>query len=78
METVFGKENLEEFLIFMEINRFVLMYIIPWAAVIIVIMNMLVLLLSVMVYINSWKEAHKPAFLFIGTLAAIDVLLGGY
>ena len=75
IETVLGKENLEEFLMFVAINRFVLRNIIPWVGVLIVMMNMLVVLFSMMVYI---KETHKPAFLFIGTLAAIDVLLGGY
>ena len=78
LETVWGEDNLEEFLIFVEINRFVFTYIIPWVGVVIVMMNMLVVLLSMMVYINTEKETHKPSFMFIGTLALIDVLLGGY
>ena len=35
IETVLGKENLEEFLMFVAINRFVLRNIIPWVGVLI-------------------------------------------
>ena len=77
LEDVVGTEMLNHFLIIANTNKYVLWYIIPWLATIIVVMNMVVAVLSAITYIRTERENHKPAFVFIGTLALADVLLGG-
>ena len=52
-------------------------YIMPWVASIILVTNMLVSILSAIIYSKTKKRNHKPAFVFIGFLSFFDMLVGG-
>ena len=77
IEDIVGEDALNHFLRIITMNKFVLWNIVPWLGTIIVVMNMVVVLLSATIYIKTERENHKPAFVFIGTLALADVFLGG-
>ena len=77
IDDIVGEDALNHFLRIITMNKFVLWNIIPWLSTIIVMTNMVVALLSATIYIKTKRENHKPAFVFIGTLALADVFLGG-
>ena len=57
LEDVVGTEMLNHFLIIANTNKYVLWYIIPWLATIIVVMNMVVAFLSA-TFIFQWAIGH--------------------
>ena len=77
VEDIIGAESLNQLLTIITINKYVLWYIVPWLSTIVVVMNMLVVILCSLIYVKTGRNNHKPAFVFIGTLALADVLLGG-
>ena len=70
--------GLEAYLNLVDISDAILFYVIPWVATIVVVANMLVAILCAIIYLKTKKRNHKPAFVFIGFLALIDVILGRY
>ena len=77
VEDIIGAESLNQLLTIITINKYVLWYIVPWLSTIVVVMNMLVVILCSLICVKTGRNNHKPAFVFIGTLALADVLLGG-
>ena len=75
---VVGNDNLKEYLNQVEISDAILFYVIPWVATIAVVANILVALPCGIIYLKTKKKNHKPAFVFIGFLALIDVILARY
>jgi len=60
-----------------EINNAILSDVAPWMGTIAVVTNHIVVLLSIAIYMKTKKKNHKPAFVFIGFLAFIDIVIGG-
>ena len=75
---VVGDDNLQAYLNLAEISDAILFYVIPWVATIAVVANILVALPCGIIYLKTKKKNHKPAFVFIGFLALIDVILARY
>ena len=73
---VVGDDNLQAYLHLVDISDAILFYVIPWVATIVTMANMLVALLCSIIYLKTKKKNHKPAFVFIGFLALIDVIFG--
>ena len=76
IEKTVGKVTLKFYLDVRDIKENVLTYIVPWLAIIAVIMNLIVFILCLIIYWKTKKVNHKPAFVFIGFLAIMDVLNG--
>ena len=75
---VVGDDNLQAYLNLAELSDAILFYVIPWVASIAVVANILVALPCGIIYLKTKKKNHKPAFVFIGFLALIDVILARY
>ena len=71
-----GQDSMLQVLMIIEIIT-ILSYVIPWMGIIVVLTNLIVLVLSIAIYMKTKKKNHKPAFVFIGFLAAIDNVIGG-
>ena len=74
---VVGNQRLEKYLTIVDISDSIFFYLIPWVATITIITNMLVTILCAIIYLKTKKKNHKPAFVFIGFVALMDVILGG-
>jgi tellurite resistance protein TehA-like permease len=76
IETV-GIATVEQHIRFRSALYFVGKYIMPFAGIVIFITNMVVSILSAIIYAKTKKKNHKPAFVFIGILSCYDMLVGG-
>jgi hypothetical protein len=75
---LFGKSDpVERLLNLRAVQSFTGTFILPWLGSITVIINLVVLVLSGVIYSKTKKINHKPAFLFIGMLSLFDMLVGG-
>ena len=72
LRKVLGNETLDQFLTVSSFNTAIL----PWIATIVVVTNLLVCFLCLGIYLKTKRRNHKPAFVFIGFLALIDVVIG--
>merc|ERR1719312_2468381 len=54
-----------------------LRYIQPPGGIITLVLNFVVFILCFVIYSNTKKKNHKPAFLYIGFLAFFDMIIGG-
>ena len=78
IEKTIGHDSLLRILWILEVNYATLHYEIPWLGIITVLSNFFVVFFCVVIYLKTkWKKS-KPAFVFIGFLASIDIILGGY
>ena len=73
-----GQDSLFQVHMIIEINNAILSYVAPWLGTITVVTNHIVVLLSIAIYMKTKKKNHKPAFVFIGFLAFIDIVIGGW
>ena len=78
IEKTIGNYSLMRILQILEVNNASLHYVIPWLGIIIVLSNFLVVFFCAVIYLKTKRKNHKPAFVFIGFLAIIDIILGGY
>ena len=76
-ETV-GQDSLFQLLMIIDIITILSNNVIPWIGLIAVVTNFIVFVLSIAIYMKTKKKNHKPAFVFIGFLAAIDNVIGGW
>eukprot|EP00092_Neocalanus_flemingeri_P003706 GFUD01003982.1.p1 GENE.GFUD01003982.1~~GFUD01003982.1.p1 ORF type:complete len:454 (+),score=45.61 GFUD01003982.1:460-1821(+) len=74
--TSVGHQSAERLLHLKSAKSFIGTFIIPWVAVITIITNMVVSILSAIIYLKTKKKNHKPAFVFIGFLALFDMFEG--
>ena len=75
-ETV-GDESLLQVFMIMEISNSIQNYVIPLMGPVASVSNLIVVFLCIVIYIKTQKKNHKPAFVFIGFLAAIDAVICG-
>ena len=73
-----GNESAETLLNLITSNTVIETFIRPWMAFLTIITNMVVSVLSAIIYLKTKKKNHKPAFVFIGFLALFDMLEGWY
>ena len=76
-ETI-GHDFLSNLLLIIRMNDSILNYVIPWMGTIVYVTNLIVMFFCIVIYLKTKRKNHKPAFVFIGFLAAIDSILGGY
>ena len=76
-ETI-GNDSLLQILKIINVNDAILYYVIPWMGTITVLSNFTVIFFCVVIYLKTKRKNHKPAFVFIGFLASIDSIVGGY
>ena len=60
------------------IQSFLLTNIQPWIATTRALLNLVVVVLCLIMYLQTKRTNHKPAFVFIGALAVIDMVVGRY
>ena len=72
-----GITTIEQHIRFRSALNFVGKYIMPFAGIVIFITNMVVTILSAIIFAKTKKKNHKPAFVFIGILSCYDMLVGG-
>ena len=77
IEEVIGLYGMSQLRVTININNSIKKYLVPWVATITVGTNLMVAILCAMIYLKTKRKSHKPAFVFIGFLAILDVLLGG-
>ena len=78
IENTLGNDSLLQTLKILEVNDAILYYVIPWMGTITVLSNFTVIFFCVVIYLKTKRKNHKPAFVFIGFLASIDSIVGGY
>jgi hypothetical protein len=78
IQKAIGNDSLLQILRIIEMNDALLNYVIPWLGTITILSNFTVIFLCVVIYLKTKRKNHKPAFVFIGFLASIDSLVGGY
>ena len=71
-----GPTILVDFLKILKVNDWILTYLMPWISALTVLTNLTVSSLCLGIYIKTKRTSHKPAFVFIGFLALIDVIFG--
>ena len=76
LRKVLGNQTLDQFLTVSSFNTAIVKYFLPWIAAIVVVTNLLVCFLCLGIYLKTKRRNHKPAFVFIGFLALIDVVIG--
>ena len=76
-ETI-GHDPLSRLLLMIRINEAILRYVTPWMGTMVEVTNLMVVFFCILIYLKTKKTNHKPAFVFIGFLAAIDFTIGGY
>ena len=77
IEQVICQDSLSQLLSIVSINDTIEMYLVPWIAAITWVSNMMVAILCAIIYLKTKKKSHKPAFVYIGFVAIIDMQLGG-
>ena len=75
---VVGGDNLNAYLNLVDISDIITFNVVPWFATIAVFANIMVALPCGIIYLKTKKKNHKPAFVFIGFLALIDIILARY
>ena len=78
IENTLGNGSLLQTLTLLEVNDAVLYYVIPWLGTLTALLNFVVAFFCLVIYLKTKRKNHKPAFVFIGFLASIDIILGGY
>ena len=77
IQQTIGQDSLSWILLMIRMNDAILHYVMPWLGAIVDVTNLIVVFFCIVIYLNTKKTNHKPAFVFIGLLAVIDSIFGG-